>query len=91
MAEICVLQILYVTGFKCLLKTLETRQDVLKQSAAITELFYFSGLSFRDNQRIWVFRVWIIFETSSESDFLGSEVWAFENHESLDVRVAKVC
>ena len=32
----------------------------------------FSGLSFRDTQRVWVFRVWV-FETPRGSEFLGSE------------------
>ena len=33
-------------------------------------MFYFSSLSFRDTQRVWVFRVWV-FETSKGLSFSG--------------------
>ena len=33
-------------------------------------MFYFSGLSFRDTQRVWVFRVWV-FETFKGLSFSG--------------------
>ena len=38
-------------------------------------MFYFSGLSFRDTQRVWVFRV-RVFETPEGLSFFG--VWVFE-------------
>ena len=35
------------------------KQDVLKQPKANTDLLYFSGLSFRDKNRVLVLRVWV--------------------------------
>ena len=45
------------------------QQVDLRHSRGVN-MFYFSGLSFRDTQRVWVFRVWV-FETSKGLSFSG--------------------
>ena len=46
-----------------------SKQVGLRHSRCIN-MFYFSGLSFRDTQRVWVFWVWV-FETPEGLSFLG--------------------
>ena len=55
----------------------ETRRLAAFFGTCCLNLLYLSGLSFRDTQGVWVFRVWV-FETPRGSEFLGSEVWVFE-------------
>ena len=70
-------------SLQILAMTLNSKQDGLQQSAAMTQCKYvlfsvseFSrhpeGLSFRDAQRVWVFRGWVS-EIPRGSQFLGSE------------------
>ena len=62
-----------------------SKQVSLRHSHSVN-MFYFTGLSFQDTQRVWVFRV-RVFETPRGSEFsTHPRVWGFETPEGLSFR-----
>ena len=71
-------QIIFITLWTVFLFSADCRNASVSTNSKKVDLrhshsvnmFYFSGLSFRDTQRVWVFRVWVS-ETSKRLSFLG--------------------
>ena len=60
-----------------------SKQVGLRHSRSVNMFYFlglsFSGLSFWDTQRVWVFRAWV-FETPRGSELYRPKVWGFKTH-----------